>query len=71
MSTLNDHLLAAHEAGDITSLIDLYTQAGDSSQGSDAAAFYLTHAMVFALELGDPRAAVLRARLVAEGREEA
>jgi hypothetical protein len=32
-----------------------------------ARAFYLTHAYVFALEAGDPRAAALKARLVAEG----
>jgi hypothetical protein len=36
-----------------------------------ARAFYLTHAYVFALEAGDPRAAALKARLVAEGADRA
>lgn len=70
MTTLDDRLLAAHAAGDLAALVDLYTQAGDQAGDAGAAAFYLTHAMVFALELGDPRAAILRARLAAEGREE-
>ncbi|QUJ77496.1 hypothetical protein KDD17_05760 [Sulfitobacter albidus] len=68
--TLDAALLAAHAAGDRAALIALYTQAADAASG-DAAAFYLTHAMVFALEAGDPRADTLRARLLAEGREEA
>ena len=48
----------------------LYTEAAETSVDADAAGFFLTHAYVWALELGDPAAANLRARLVAEGREE-
>lgn len=63
---LNAALLAAHAAGDRGSLIALYAQASDASTGV-ASAFYLTHAYIFALEAGDPRAPDLKARLVALG----
>lgn len=69
MITLDAALLAAHEAMDHQALITLYTQAADQAQDVDAACFYLTHAMVFALEAGDPRANVLRQRLITQGRE--
>lgn len=73
MSDLNAQLLAAHEAGDGAALVQLYTAAADQVEDSDidAACFYLTHAYVFALELGDPACAILRARLIAHGREPA
>jgi hypothetical protein len=70
MSDLQARLLAAHEADDRVALIGLYTEAGDAANTLDAACFFLTHAYVFALEAGDPRAAAIHARLKAEGREE-
>lgn len=68
MSDLDRRLLAAHSADDRTALIALYTEAADSAASEEAAAFYLTHAFVFALERGDERAAALRDRLAAMGR---
>ncbi len=64
--SLDDALLAAHAAGDRDRLISLYAEAADLHRG-EAAAFYLTHAYVFALEAGDARAPALKARLVAIG----
>ncbi|MBW4982355.1 hypothetical protein KZZ07_07365 [Mameliella sp. CS4] len=69
MKALDDMLLAAHEAGDRPALVGLYAQAAETVNDMDAACFYLTHAYVFALELGDRRATALHARLKAEGRE--
>lgn len=65
-AALDAALLAAHATGDRPALIGLYAEASEGTSGT-AAAFYLTHAYVFALEAGDPRAAVLKARLVAIG----
>lgn len=65
-AALDAALLTAHAADDRPALIRLYAKAADMSDGT-AAAFYLTHAYVFALEAGDPRAAGLHARLVAIG----
>jgi hypothetical protein len=69
MTALDSALLAAHAAGDGAALVRLYTQAADTADDPQAAAFYLTHAHVFALEAGDAAAPGLRARLVAQGRE--
>lgn len=66
---LNTRLLAAHAAGDKPALVGLYTLAADAAPSLDAACFYLTHAYIFALDLGDSRAAGLKARLVQHGRE--
>ena len=63
-------MLAAHAAGDKRTLVELYVQAAEQVDGVDAACFYLTHAYIFALDIGDPRAAALKARLAAHGREE-
>lgn len=68
-STLDDRLLAAHARNDKHALIGLYTQAADETADQDAACFYLTHAYVFALDMGDTRATALHARLKAAGRE--
>ncbi|MDG4647564.1 hypothetical protein P6F26_03845 [Roseibacterium sp. SDUM158017] len=65
-ASLDAALLAAHARGDRAALIGLYGDAADAATPR-AAAFYLTHAHVFALEAGDPRASVLKARLVALG----
>nr|WP_284266741.1 hypothetical protein [Roseicyclus sp. Amp-Y-6] len=58
--------MAAHAKADRPALIGLYAEAAETATGT-AAAFYLTHAFVFALEAGDARAPVLKARLVALG----
>ncbi|MDA8747830.1 hypothetical protein N9M66_06435 [Litoreibacter sp.] len=63
-SDLDARLLAAHAAGDRPALIDLYLEASDTAQTEEAANFYLTHAYVFALDVGDPRADMFKQRLV-------
>ncbi|MEM7643859.1 MAG: hypothetical protein AAF366_15205 [Pseudomonadota bacterium] len=60
-------ILAAHAAGDRARLVTLYAAAADARAG-DARAFFLTHAWVFALEAGDPRADDLRQALARMGR---
>ncbi len=70
MSDLDSRLLAAHERDDRLALVTLYSEAAASVDDVEAAAFYLTHAHIFALELGLPEAVDLRARLVEMGREE-
>ena len=69
-AALNRRLLQAHETQDKAALVRLYTEAADGAADQDAACFYLTHAYVFALEISDPQAPHLHARLVALGREE-
>lgn len=69
MKSLDAQIFAAHDACDIGALIGLYTQAADETADIDAACFYLTHAYVFALELGSPVAISLRKRLTKHGRE--
>jgi len=69
MSDLDARLIAAHDAGDTDALVALYRAAADQATDPDARAFYLTHAHVFALELGHPDAPALRAALIAIGRE--
>lgn len=71
MTGLDARLLAAHARGDHAALVMLYARAADQAPTRDAACFYLTQAYVFALECGHADACVLRARLVAEGRETA
>lgn len=68
-TALDTALLAAHDAGDRGALISLYALAAEGD--GTGAAFYLTHAYVFALEAGDPRAMTLRARLLAMGADRA
>ena len=70
-AVLERELLAAHESGDGEALIGLYAVAADRAAASDdvdSAAFFLTHAWIFALERGDERAKALRARLANWGR---
>jgi hypothetical protein len=66
--TLDDQLLAAHATGDGCALVQLYSQAADETKDVDTACFYLTHAYIFALELGHPDTANLHRRLTAFGR---
>lgn len=66
-------LLAAHAAREGPRLAALYARAGELAETRgdlDAAAFYLTHAYVYALEAGDRAADGLHSRLKAWGREE-
>jgi len=70
---LDARLIAAHAAGDTERLISLYDEAAASSEACgeiDAASFYRTHAYVFALQAGDPRAEALHAWLKRQGRED-
>ena len=71
MSALDAQLLTAHADNDLAALVSLYTDAAAGAEDEDAQRFYLTHAFVFALELGDARADALRTRLVALGSEPA
>lgn len=68
MDTLNTALLAAHAADDKAALVTLYTQAADAAPDINTACFFLTHAYIFALELGHPASAALHARLAAHKR---
>ncbi len=69
MNDLNARLLQAHAAGDISGLAALYEQAADLQTDTDAAAFFLTHAYVHALEANLPSATRLRQRLIGMGRD--
>ena len=60
---LDTLLLAAHDKGDKSSLVSLYAKAADQAASVDAACFYLTHAYIFALEIGHADTADLYARL--------
>jgi len=69
---LERRILAAHARNDGAALAELYERgaAGWLRQGdTDAAAFYLTQAYVFALDAGTPGVDRLRSRLIAMGRE--
>ena len=70
--TVSDDLQAAIQAGDLTRVVDIYLDGvavKDAAGNKDSAGFLLTQAWIFALEAGDPRATEIRARLIAEGRE--
>lgn len=69
MSDLNAQLLAAHDSDDKTTLVSLYICAADQDDDIDASCFFLTHAYIFALEIADPRASMLRQKLASHGRE--
>jgi hypothetical protein len=72
-TALDAALLVAHEANDYAQLVSLYRQAGLSCidvNDVDAGCFYLTHAYIFALEVGSDQAKELHKILVAYGREE-
>ena len=67
--SLEEELLAAHQKGDGAALAKLYAEAADAHQGEQAA-FYLTHAYVFALEADLNEANDYHAKLKSWGREE-
>lgn len=63
---LDEQLLAAHAADNKEALVSLYTQAADIAEALDdnsAARFYLTHAYIFALDIGHAEYVTLQARL--------
>ncbi len=68
MTSLQDRLLAAHDHDDRRGLIALYAEAADAAADIDAACFYLTHAYIYALEMGVPAQDQLYLRLKAHGR---
>ena len=70
MNDLEKRLLAAHTRDDRLALVSLYREAADNARDDTAEAFYLTHAYVFALEMGHEAAPALHKRLKQAGREE-
>ncbi len=68
MPTLDERLLAAHEAGNQAALVRLYAEAADDAKTVDAACFFLTQAYVYGLELAHPEVPALFDRLRAQGR---
>ncbi len=66
-TALEADLLAAHGRGDKAALVTLYQAAAAQAPDAPSRAFFLTHAMVFALELGHPAAAAIKADLIAMG----
>lgn len=68
MTDLNTALIGAHAARNHRALVTLYTKAADQAGDIDTARFFLTHAYIFALELGHPETAALHARLARHGR---
>jgi len=72
-AALEHRLLAAHARNDLEALTALYEEAANQRQergDEEAACFYLTHAFVYALETGSPRADALQLRLWKLGREQ-
>ena len=70
-AALDAALMAAHRAGDLAALVRLYQSAGEAAEAAgdrDRAAFFLTHAWVFALEAGLPEAGAMQDRLRGWGR---
>ena len=69
---LQRELLKAHDKQDYARLADLYTKAANQLEAShdiDAACFYWTHALVFALDAGiDEATAILSQKLTTYGR---
>lgn len=68
---LERRLLAAHDLGDLRALSGLYAEAAERAEAGgqrDRAAFFLTHAWIFALEAGLASADALRDRLRGWGR---
>lgn len=63
MNDLNAQILTAHADGNLAALVTLYTLAADHSPDDQAKRFFLTHAYVYALELGHPNAPALQNRL--------
>lgn len=69
MNDLDARLLEAHASSDARALVSLYQEAAAATEDSVRSAFYLTHAYIFALEIGHPDAPAMRQRLIDAGRE--
>ena len=72
VSRLEERLLLAHEKGDSAALSVLYSEAADVAEAAgerDRAAFFLTHAWIFALDAGIASAGSAHAKLVVWGRD--
>lgn len=70
-AALQERLLAAHAQNDLVQLAELYARSADlaeAAQDEKAACFYLTHALVFALECGSAQHRQLEERLRQYGR---
>ncbi len=65
---LNTALLDAHDRDDKDALVDLYTAAADQAGDTDTTCFFLTHAFIYALEMGHEQTKTLHGRLAAHGR---
>jgi hypothetical protein len=68
MTPLDERLLEAHERDDKPALVALYSEAAEAANSEEAQGFYLTHAYVFALDIGAAEAPALRQRLKDMGR---
>ena len=68
MTPLDERLLEAHERDDKPALVALYSEAAEAANSEKAQGFYLTHAYVFALDIGAAEAPALRQRLKDMGR---
>ncbi len=68
-AALDAALLNAHATRDTEALAQLYAQAADAAETAEAAAFYLTHAYIYALDAGVDETTALLDRLVELGRE--
>jgi len=70
---LQQRMLRAHEAGDVSVLPTLYIEAArlrETQGDTDAACFFYTHAYVYALDAGDEFiAGEARSKLKAHGRD--
>ena len=72
LGRLEADLLDAHAAQDSARLVELYALAGSlflDCKEIERSCFHYTHAMVLALERGDPVAEEYRTILISHGRE--
>ncbi|MCH2164319.1 MAG: hypothetical protein MK098_06660 [Marinovum sp.] len=69
--SLEERLARALDVGAPQPLIDLYLEATAMAETPVQQGFFLTHAYVHALECEDPRARMLKTRLVDLGRDQA
>jgi hypothetical protein len=71
IAAIETRLLAAYEAGDHEAVAHAYAEAAEAAEAAgdiDRAAFFLTHAWIFALEAGDSIALDHRDKLALWGR---
>ena len=67
--SLERALLDAHDSGDKSALVTLYSRAAKDATTDVAQRFFLTHAYVFALDCGHADVDALKEQLVALGAE--